>query len=190
MVFLAKGGYFAQMFNCVKSEVTGNRAVPTQVSEATEEPEISEEPTQAPTDSPEETPDIGTPEPETPTPPALEVETPAPSTTSGSNTISGTAFEGLTIGIDPTRDGGSKYKNEGEYNLSLAKELAKLEARKDHQGSKMRRGDPPDVQRSRFLGARIFRAGNEEERELCKNPDRRVCERNRDGDPKQQGQRL
>ena len=123
VVFLAKGGYFAQMFNCVKSEVTGNRAVPTQVSEATEEPEISEEPTQAPTDSPEETPDIGTPEPETPTPPALEVETPAPSTTSGSNTISGTAFEGLTIGIDPTRDGKSKYKKEAEYNLSLAKQL-------------------------------------------------------------------
>ena len=124
VVFLAKGGYFAQMFRCVKSEVTGNRAAPTQGSEATEQPEFSEVPTQAPTDSPEETPDIGTPEPETPTPPAIEVETPAPSAANnGSKTITGTAFEGLTIGIDPVRDGKSKYKEEAEYNLSLANEL-------------------------------------------------------------------
>jgi len=129
-VFLAKGGYFAQMFNCVKSEVTGNRATPTQVTEATEPPVVTDAPSLAPTEEAAETPEIGTPEPETPTPPPIEPETPQPGTQSGQTSAPSISLEGFTIGIDPTRDGSSKYKDEGEYNLEFAKQLAEyLESR-------------------------------------------------------------
>jgi N-acetylmuramoyl-L-alanine amidase len=123
-VFLAKGGYFKQMFNSVKSEVSGNRATPTQEAEATEPPTVTDAPSMPPTEEAAETPEIGTPEPETPTPPPIEPETPQPGTSKEPETSQNISFEGFTIGIDPTRDGGSKYKTEGEYNLSLAKELA------------------------------------------------------------------
>lgn len=123
-VFLAKGGYFKQMFNCVKSEVSGNRATPTQEAETTNPPIVTDVPSLPPTEEATETPEIGTPEPETPTPPPIEPETPQPGTSKEPETSQNISFEGFTIGIDPTRDGGSKYKTEGEYNLSLAKELA------------------------------------------------------------------
>ena len=129
-VFLAKGGYFAQMFNCVKSEVNGNRATPTQVTEATEPPVVTDAPSLAPTEEAAETPEIGMPEPETPTPPPIEPETPQPGTQSGQTSAPSISLEGFTIGIDPTRDGSSKYKTEGEYNLEFAKQLAEyLESR-------------------------------------------------------------
>ena len=124
VVFLAKGGYIGQMLNCVKSEVNGNRAVPTQEAEASEQPLLTDAPSLVPTEFAEETPDIGTPEPETPTPPPIEPETPQPQTSGDSSGLPGTSFEGFTIGIDPTRDGSSKYKDECEYNLELAKQLA------------------------------------------------------------------
>ena len=122
LVFLIKGGYVQQMLNCAKSELNGERAVPTQEAEATPEPDKTEAPSTATAEPAAETPEIGTPEPETPTPPPLEPETPAPGTTYDPHKDPDAAFAGVTIGIDPMR-GGSKNKAEGEYDLAFAKEL-------------------------------------------------------------------
>lgn len=122
LVFLIKGGYVQQMLNCAKSELNGERAVPTEEAEATPEPDKTEEPSSAPTESAAETPEIGTPEPETPTPPPLEPETPAPNATYDPLKDPDAALHGVTIGIDPMR-GGSKNKAEGEYDLAFAKAL-------------------------------------------------------------------
>lgn len=123
VVFLAKGGYFAQMFGCVKSEMSGNRSTPTQAAEATEEPSVTDAPSLVPSEEAAETPEIGTPEPETPTPPPIEPETPQPGSQDEPKETGNISFEGFTIGIDPTRDSGSKYKSECEYNLEIAKQL-------------------------------------------------------------------
>lgn len=123
MVFLAKGGYFGDLYNCVRSEMRGER------NTATLEPVAEESPSDAigsslPTPDPAvETPEIGTPVPETPTPPPLEPETPVPGVTNGPSKDPNAPLQGFTIGIDPTRDGSSKYKSECEYNLEFAKQL-------------------------------------------------------------------
>ena len=124
MVFLVRGGYVHDMLNCAKSELNGRGSVPTQEVEASITPEISQAPTAASTDTAEETPEIGTPDPSTPTPPPLEPETPDPGKPAGPTKDPASPLAGFTIGIDPTRDGGSKYKEEGAYNLEFAKELA------------------------------------------------------------------
>lgn len=122
-VFLVRGGYFGDLLKCVKSEMNGNRSTQTQETGASATPELSDAPTAVPTESAVETPDIGTPEPETPTPPPIEPETPEPGTSGGADHETSTSLEGVTIGIDPTRDGGSKYKTEGAYNLEFAQQL-------------------------------------------------------------------
>lgn len=123
MIFLIRGGYIQEMLNCAKSEING-RTVPTQEAQASTTPEITDSPSLTPTDSAVETPEIGTPAPETPTPPPLEPETPEPGTSAGPSKDPSAPLAGFTIGLDPTRDGGSKYKEEGEFNLEFAKELA------------------------------------------------------------------
>lgn len=123
MVFLVRGGYLKDMLNCAKSELNGGRGTPTQVAEVSETPETPA-PSLKPTDTSLETPAIGTPAPETPTPPPIEPETPDPDAAAGPTKDPTSPLAGFTIGLDPTRDGGSKYKEEGEYNLEFAKELA------------------------------------------------------------------
>ncbi len=123
VVFLARGGYFKQMLNCVRAEVNGDRSTPTQVVEETNAPEASKVPTAVPTETAEETPEIGTPVPETPTPPPLAPETQKPEETGTPTKDPNAPLAGFTIGIDPTRDGNSKYKSECEYNLEFAKQL-------------------------------------------------------------------
>jgi N-acetylmuramoyl-L-alanine amidase len=122
VIFLAKGGYIKQMLTCAKSELNGERAVPTQEAEASPSPELTEEPSIAPTESAEETPDVGTPVPETPTPPPLEPETPDPSATYDPKLDPNAPLAGVTIGLDPMR-GGSKGKADGPYDLEFAKAL-------------------------------------------------------------------
>ncbi|MBQ5992608.1 MAG: N-acetylmuramoyl-L-alanine amidase [Clostridia bacterium] len=122
-VFLIRGGYLRDMLNCARSELNGRGASPTQIAEVSEAPETPA-PSVKPTDSDLETPAIGTPVPETPTPPPIEPETPDPNAAAGPTKDPTSPLAGFTIGLDPTRDGGSKYKEEGEYNLEFAKELA------------------------------------------------------------------
>lgn len=119
-VFLIRGGYVRQMLGCVKSELINDdkNLTPEPVSEATEEA------TQAPTATPDtsvQTPEIGTPVPETP--PPIEPETPDPESSAGPTKDPNAPLAGFTIGIDPTRDGGSKYKAETEFNLEFAQKL-------------------------------------------------------------------
>ena len=123
-VFLVRGGYLQDALNCAKSELNGGRGTPTQAAEASAEPEASETPAATSTDAAQETPEIGTPDPATPTPPPLEPETPDPNKSAGPTKDPTSPLAGFTIGIDPTRDGGSKYKTEGAYNLEFAQELA------------------------------------------------------------------
>lgn len=122
MVFLIKGGYIQQMLSCAKSELNGERAVPTQEAEATAETNPTDAPSVAPTEAVEETPEIGTPDPSTPTPPPLEPETPAPDATYDPKKDPDAPLQGVTIGIDPMR-GGSKGKSDGPYDLEFAKAL-------------------------------------------------------------------
>lgn len=123
VVFLVRGGYVKDMLNCVKTELNGGRSVPTQEAEATGTPETTIAPSANPTETAEETPEIGTPIPETPTPPALEPETPDPNVSAQPTKDPTSPLAGFTIGIDPVRDGGSKYKAEGEFNLEFARQL-------------------------------------------------------------------
>lgn len=124
MVFLVRGGYVAQMLNCVKSEVTGNRTTPTKEAQVPDTPAATNTPAASTAEPGTETPEIGTPAPETPTLPPLEPETPDPNATAGTVKDPNAPLAGFTIGIDPTRDGGSQYKSEGEFNLAFARKLA------------------------------------------------------------------
>lgn len=123
-VFLIRGGYVRQWLGCVKSELI-NDGTPTPsdpVAEATQE--ATEAPAAPTADPGTETPGIGTPVPETPTPPPISPDTPDPDSSAGPTKDPNAPLAGFTIGIDPTRDGGSKYKAEGEYNLAFAEKLA------------------------------------------------------------------
>lgn len=91
--------------------------------------QASEPPTAAPTDTPAptmsliETPEIGTPVPETPTPEPLDTPAPIETIAADPKEDPNAPLYGFTIGLDPTRDGGSKYKEECAYNLEFAQQL-------------------------------------------------------------------
>ncbi len=124
-VFLIRGGYVRQMLGCVKSELINDDR------QTTTEPvaETTKAATQAPTATPVtgvETPEIGTPAPETPTPPPIDTQTPDPDSSAGPTRDPNAPLDGFTIGIDPTRDGGSKYKAEAEFNLEFAQKLGEF----------------------------------------------------------------
>ena len=123
-VFLIRGGYIADLLNCVKSEMNGERSTPTQIAEASETPAVSEVPSETPANTAAETPETGTPTPDVPTLPPLEPETPSPDDKSEPTKDPNAPLAGFTVGLDPTRDGGSKYKSEGEFNLEFARSLA------------------------------------------------------------------
>ncbi len=81
---------------------------------------------QKPKATPVELLQTGTPEPEKETTIPVEPETPAPVEPVEPETT----LAGFTIGIDPTRDGGSNYRDEAAYNLEFAKQLKEyLESR-------------------------------------------------------------
>ena len=122
-VFLIRGGYVRQWLGCVKSELI-NDGTPTPTDPVAEATQEATEAPSAPTADPgTETPGIGTPVPETPTPPPITPDTPDPDSSAGPTRDPNAPLAGYTIGIDPTRDGGSKYKAEGEYNLAFAEKL-------------------------------------------------------------------
>ncbi len=113
-------GYGEDAITYLKAQLNG---VPVSAQTT---PSPSPEPTftPVPTESAVETPDIGTPVPETPTPkpldtPAPVATTPAPDPKEDPNA----PLYGFTIGIDPTRDVDSKYKEECAYNLEIALQL-------------------------------------------------------------------
>ena len=120
-------GYGEDVVKYLKAQLNGTSVV----AEATDSPTPELTVTPTPTESAVETPEIGTPVPETPTPPPIDLSTPAPNETSGTIEKDPNApLYGFTIGLDPTRDGDSKYKAECEYNLEFAKQLgAYLEAK-------------------------------------------------------------
>lgn len=118
MICLAVG-YGQDAIAFIKAQLNGT---PVSV-QATLPPTAAPTDTPVPTESAIETPDIGTPVPATPTPPPIEtpepVETPAAEPTKDPNA----PLYGFTIGLDPTRDGDSKYQDECAYNLEFAKQL-------------------------------------------------------------------
>lgn len=111
-------GYGKDAVQCVKAQLNG-----TSVSQSTPVPSVEPTDTPAPTQSAIETPDVGTPVPDTPTPPPLDETTPAPDDSAAPSKDPNAPLYGFTIGLDPTRDGGSKYKEETAYNLDFAKQL-------------------------------------------------------------------
>ena len=111
-------GYGKDAVQCVKAQLNG-----TSVSQNTPVPSVEPTDTPAPTQSAIETPDVGTPVPDTPTPPPLDETTPAPDESAAPSKDPNAPLYGFTIGLDPTRDGGSKYKEEAAYNLDFAKQL-------------------------------------------------------------------
>lgn len=113
-------GYGEDMVKFLKAQLNG-----TSVSvQATDSPTPETTETVMPTVSSEETPEIGTPVPETPTPEPLDMSTPAPADTTSPEKDPSAPLYGFTIGLDPTRDASTKYKEECEYNLEFAKQLA------------------------------------------------------------------
>ena len=112
-------GYGEDAITFLKAQLNG---VPVS-AQATPSPTAEPTVTPVPTESLTETPDIGTPVPATPTPKPLD--TPAPVTTPTGNPKEDPSapLYGFTIGIDPTRDVDSKYKEECAFNLEVALEL-------------------------------------------------------------------
>lgn len=140
-VFFVTSGGFRETLNCVRQKMQDepDRALSTangQDAEANTQdpsspegsPNVSETPGDA-TETPgaeanaTETPEIGTPQPETPTPPPIEPETPDPGSSDEPTKRPEGPLSGITVGLDPTRDGGSKYKTEGKFNLEFAQKL-------------------------------------------------------------------
>ncbi len=109
--------YGPDMARCVKSEIAG-------AADATAAPTYTPEPTATSTASTDpnaaETPNATTPAEatETATPEAAATESPVIQTADPNAPL-----YGYTIGLDPTRDGDSKYDAECAYNLQLAQEL-------------------------------------------------------------------
>lgn len=113
-------GYGEDVIKYLKAQLNGT---PVTV-QATDSPTPEQTVTIEPTDSAVETPEIGTPVPETPTPAPIDTSTPAPQETDTYDKDPNAPLYGFTVGLDPTRDGDSKYKGECEYNLEFAKQLA------------------------------------------------------------------
>ena len=113
-------GYGEDVVKYLKAQLNGTPVTVQATDSPTPEPTVTTEPT----DSAEETPEIGTPVPETPTPEPIDPSTPAPQETDTYEKDPNAPLYGFTIGLDPTRDGDSKYKSECEYNLEFAKQLA------------------------------------------------------------------
>lgn len=130
-VYFFASGAFRETLRCFgkrlnEEPTASDKALPPEENTPGPEAAATGEPTGEPTDpnaEPSETPETGTPVPETPTPPPIEPETPKPGVTPEPDPDTETTLAGFTIGIDPTRDGGSKYKTEGAYNLELAQQL-------------------------------------------------------------------
>ncbi len=112
-------GYGEDAIAFIKAQLNGvpvsAQASPSPTAEPTDTP--------VPTESVIETPDIGTPVPETPTLKPLDTPAPVETPSSDPNENDGATLLGFTIGIDPTRDGDSKYKEECAYNLEIALQL-------------------------------------------------------------------
>lgn len=113
-------GYGEDAVKWAKAQLNGTKVV----AEITQAPTQAPTATAVPTDSAVETPDIGTPVPETPTPQPIEIGTPEPVETTSPNEDPNAPLYGFTIGLDPARDGESKYKKECAYNLEFAQQLA------------------------------------------------------------------
>ena len=113
-------GYGEEAVQYIKAQLNGTKVV-AQVTEApTPEPTA----TVVPADTGKETPEIGTPAPETPTPQPIDLGTPVPVETVSPDQDPNAPLYGFTIGLDPARDGKSKYKKECAYNLEFAQQLA------------------------------------------------------------------
>ena len=113
-------GYGQEAIGFIKAQLNGTQAVAQATDAPTEAPTF----TPVPTESLTETPDIGTPVPETPTPKPLNTPAPVEATpTADPKEDPNAPLYGFTIGIDPTRDGDSKYKEECAYNLEFAQQL-------------------------------------------------------------------
>ncbi len=112
-------GYGEDAIAFIKAQLNGT---PVSV-QATLPPTAEPTDTPLPTESSVETPEIGTPVPEMPTPEPLETPAPVETATTEPNQDPDAPLYGFTIGIDPTRDGGSKYKSECQYNLEFAQQL-------------------------------------------------------------------
>lgn len=131
IIFFTSGAFNEMMTRCShklnEDPASAEKALPPEdetpepVTE-TDSPEPTEE-QQDPDATPGETPETGTPVPETPTPPPIQPETPRPTETTEPKQDTDDSLEGYTIGIDPTRDSGSKYKDETKYNLAFALKL-------------------------------------------------------------------
>ncbi len=137
-IYFFASGAFRETLRCINQKMNeeptaSDKALPPEENTPDPLAETTDAATEEPTDpnaTPFETPEAGTPVPETPTPPPIEPETPKPGVTPEPDPDTGTEFAGFTIGIDPTRDGGSKYKTEGAYNLEFAMQLKEyLESR-------------------------------------------------------------
>lgn len=113
-------GYGEDAVKWVKAQLNGTKTV----EEVTPSPTPDPIETILPTDSAVETPEIGTPVPETPTPEPIDLGTPVPVDTTSPDQDPNAPLYGFTIGLDPARDGDSKYKKESAYNLSFAQQLA------------------------------------------------------------------
>lgn len=123
LVFFFTSGAFKEMLRCFNAKLQDDGTSDTRTGEQeSPTPEVTEQPSATPTESSEQTPDVGTPAPETPTPPAIEPETPQPGQSGAKDPNA--PLSGITIGLDPTRDGSSKYKKEGQFNLDFANKLA------------------------------------------------------------------
>ena len=112
-------GYGEDAVKFLKAQLNGTSAS----VQVTESPTPEPTDTAAPTASLVETPEIGTPVPETPTPAPIDLSTPVPEATGTFEKDPEAPLNGFTIGLDPARDGESKYKEECEYNLAFAKQL-------------------------------------------------------------------
>ena len=112
-------GYGEDAIAFIKAQLNGT---PVSV-QATLPPTAAPTDTPLPTESSVETPEIGTPVPETPTPEPLETPAPAETPSAEPKEDPNAPLYGFTIGIDPTRDGESKYKSECAYNLEFAQQL-------------------------------------------------------------------
>ena len=114
-------GYGEDAVKFLKAQLNGTKATVS----VTESPTPAALESLAPsTNTGAETPDLGTPVPETPTPEPINISTPAPSDPNGPNLDPSAPLHGFTIGLDPARDGESKYKKECAYNLEFAQQLA------------------------------------------------------------------
>ena len=124
LVFFFTSGAFKETLRCfnAKLQEDGSSAAPA-TEQATPTPYATDIPSTAPTASSVETPDVGTPAPETPTPPPIAPETQDPDASGNPTKDPNGPLAGITVGLDPTRDGGSKYKTEGKFNLELAQKL-------------------------------------------------------------------